>query len=96
MIIFLRNEYSPRPRTDTVCMALRASFVEFFPNRIEFMPAWVAGGDNDITQIDVVGDCYRFGDTYEYCEVYDDEREDSLKEAYPKCKWFDFGQGETK
>ena len=93
MIIFLRNEYSPRPRTDTVCMALRASFVEFFTNRIEFVPA---GDDHDVTQIDVVGDCYRFGDTYEYCEVYDDEREDSLKEAYPKCKWFDFGQGETK
>lgn len=96
MIIFLRNEYSPRPRTDTVCMALRASFVEFFPNRIEFMPAWVVGGDNDITQIDVVGDCYRFGDTYEYCEVYDDDWEDRCREAYPKCKWFDFGQGETR
>lgn len=93
MIIFLRNEYSPRPRKDTVCMALRADYVEFFPNRIEFVPT---SDDYDVTQIDVVGDCYRFGDTYEYCEVLNNESEDSLRAAFPKCKWFDFGQGGTK
>lgn len=69
-------------------MALRADHVEFFPNRIEFMPA---GGDNDITQIDVLGDCYRFGDTYEYCKLYDDDNEELLRESHPQCNWMGFG-----
>jgi len=50
MIIFLRNEYSPRPRTDTVCCAIKATFVEFLEGRVEFIPAY---GDFDVTQIDI-------------------------------------------
>jgi len=91
MIIFLRNEYSPRPRTDTVCCAIKATFVEFLEGRVEFIPAY---GDFDVTQIDIKvtehGDnTYLWGDAYDYCEIYDNSLEEILRASYPKCRWFE-------
>lgn len=87
MIIFLRNEYTARPRHDTMCCAIRAKFVEVFPNRIEFVPK---DGDPDVTQIDVdsVKETYTWGDAYDFCCVYDDSVQDSLRDEFHACKWF--------
>jgi len=91
MIIFLRNEYSPRPRTDTVCCAIKATFVEFLEGRVEFVPAY---GDGDVTQIDIMvgsynNNAYLWCRFYDYCEIYDNSAEEMLRDSYPKCRWFE-------
>ena len=83
MIVFLRNEYQDK---DTVCCAIKVGHFEVFHG----------GGDRieitypeDVTQIGVEGDCYRWGELYEYCMIYENEQEYIIRDEFPLCKWFE-------
>jgi hypothetical protein len=91
MIVLLRNEMEDN-HADTECCAIKTPHVEFMGGHIEI----VYPRNGDITHIDVLrnnagGGCpdFRWGDTYDFCILYDDDCEYLIREEFPKCKWFE-------
>lgn len=78
VVIFLRESIGEKDHSAVACHAIKASYAEFFQDRIEFYSD-ATGHD----QIDIVNESYHYkDDLYDFCSVYSGASLESLRGDY--------------